>query len=314
MNGPPEGSTQLQDFVAKANVLLEALPYIRRFADKVFVIKYGGHAMVDESLKRSFARDIVLMKYIGMKPVVVHGGGPQIKERLAKFGVKSEFVNGMRVTDHETMVVVEEVLAGHVNKEIVTLIHSQGGRAVGISGKDGGLITASKMLMDDGNGNQRDIGFVGRIDHVDPKIIRTLVSDKFIPVIAPVGADENGQAYNINADIVAGKVAAALKAEKLILMTDVIGVMNEAKELIHQLNAEQVKALIESGVIKGGMIPKVNCCLDALQGGVRKTHIIDGRVQHACLLEIFTEEGIGTEISWAPVRDKQSQLSLKDDA
>ncbi len=304
----------MQDFVAKANVLLEALPYIRRFADKVFVIKYGGHAMVDESLKRSFARDIVLMKYIGMKPVVVHGGGPQIKERLAKFGVKSEFVNGMRVTDAETMVIVEEVLAGHVNKEIVTLIQSQGGRAVGISGKDGGLIQSSKMLMDDGSGKPRDIGFVGKIDSVDPKLIRTLVADKFIPVIAPIGADESGQAYNINADIVAGKVASALKAEKLILMTDVAGVMNEAKELLGQLNAEQVRTLIDDGTIKGGMIPKVNCCLDALQGGVRKTHIIDGRVQHACLLEIFTQEGIGTEISWSPVREKMAQNVLKEDA
>lgn len=304
----------MQEYVAKAKVLLEALPYIRRFADKVFVIKYGGHAMVDETLKQSFARDIVLMKYIGMKPVVVHGGGPQIKTRLQKLGVQSEFVNGMRVTDAETMVVVEEVLAGHVNKEIVTLIQSQGGRAVGISGKDGGLILSSKLLMDDGTGVRKDIGFVGKIDHVDPKIIRTLVTDKFIPVIAPIGADATGQGYNINADIVAGKVAAALKAEKLILMTDVAGVLGEAGDLLRQLNAEQVEGLIKGGVIKGGMIPKVNCCLDALQGGVRKTHIIDGRVQHACLLEIFTEQGIGSEISWNPVREKRSHMPLVDEA
>ena len=287
--------------IDKAKVLVEALPYIRRFYDKTIVIKYGGNAMEAEDLKRSFALDVVLLKYIGINPVVVHGGGPQIGELLTKIGKKSQFIEGMRVTDEETMEVVEMVLVGKVNKEIVTLINQQGGKAVGLSGKDGRLIVAKKMRLTRDRGKDEspeviDIGMVGEVKAINPGVIEALKSENFIPVIAPVGVGEEGETYNINADLVAGKVASALKAEKLILLTDVEGVKDEKKQLIPTLDAKKAKGLIAQKIISSGMIPKVHCCLDALQEGVTKTHIIDGRVEHAILLEVFTDVGIGTQI------------------
>jgi acetylglutamate kinase len=286
----------------KAKILIEALPYIRRFYDKTIVIKYGGSTMEEEKLKRSFAVDVVLLKYIGLNPVVVHGGGPQIGEMLAKIGKKSQFIEGMRVTDGETMDVVEMVLVGKINKEIVAQINQWGGKAVGLSGKDGRLITAKKLKLTKSRGKDElpeviDIGMVGEVKAINPGVIEALERENFIPVIAPVGAGEEGETYNINADLVAGKVASALKAEKLILLTDVEGVMDEKRRLIPTLNAKQAKRLIARKVISSGMIPKVNCCLDALEEGVAKTHIIDGRVEHALLLEIFTDVGIGTQIA-----------------
>lgn len=285
----------------KAKILVEALPYIRRFYDKTIVIKYGGSTMEEEGLKQSFALDVVLLKYIGLNPVVVHGGGPRIGEVLAKMGKKSQFIEGMRVTDGETMDVVEMVLVGKVNKEIVTLINQQGGRAVGLSGKDGGLITAKKLRLTKSHTKGEvpeiiDIGMVGEVEAINPGVIQALEKENFIPVIAPIGVGEEGETYNINADLVAGKVASALKAEKLILLTDVEGVMDEKHYLIATLDAKQAKRLIAQKIISSGMIPKVNCCLDALEEGVAKTHIIDGRVEHAILLEIFTDVGIGTQI------------------
>jgi acetylglutamate kinase len=286
----------------KAKILIEALPYIRRFYDKTIVIKYGGSTMEEEKLKRSFAVDVVLLKYIGLNPVVVHGGGPQIGEMLAKIGKKSQFIEGMRVTDGETMDVVEMVLVGKINKEIVAQINQWGGKAVGLSGKDGRLITAKKLKLTKSRGKDElpeviDIGMVGEVKAINPGVIEALERENFIPVIAPVGAGEEGETYNINADLVAGKVASALKAEKLILLTDVEGVMDEKRRLIPTLNAKQARRLIARKVISSGMIPKVNCCLDALEEGVAKTHIIDGRVEHALLLEIFTDVGIGTQIA-----------------
>jgi len=265
------------------------------------VIKYGGSTMEEESLKRNFALDVVLLKYIGIHPVIVHGGGPQIGDMLTKIGKKSQFVEGMRVTDGETMDVVEMVLVGKVNKELVTLVNQQGGKAVGLSGKDGRLITAKKLRLTKSRGKDEDpeiidIGMVGEVKEINPGVIEALEKENFIPVIAPVGVGEEGETYNINADLVAGKVAAALKAEKLILLTDVEGVMDEKHQLIPTLDAKQAKQLIAQKVISSGMIPKVNCCLDALEEGVTKTHIIDGRVEHAILLEIFTDVGIGTQI------------------
>jgi len=288
--------------IDKAKVLIEALPYIRRFYDKTIVIKYGGSTMEEERRKRSFALDVVLLKYIGMNPVIVHGGGPQIGEMLTKIGKKSQFVEGMRVTDGETMDVVEMVLVGKVNKEIVALINQQGGKAVGLSGKDGRLITAKKLKLTKSRGKGEkpeviDIGMVGEVKAINPGVIETLEKENFIPVIAPVGVGEEGETYNINADLVAGKIASALKAEKLILLTDVEGVMDEKHRLIPTLDVKQVKRFIAKKVISSGMIPKVNCCLDALEEGVAKTHIIDGRTEHAILLEIFTDVGIGTQIT-----------------
>jgi len=288
--------------IDKANVLVEALPYIRRFYDKTVVIKYGGSAMEEERLKRSFALDVVLLKYIGINPVIVHGGGPQIGQLLTKLGKKSEFVEGMRVTDKETMDVVEMVLVGKVNKEIVSLINQQGGKAVGLSGKDGTLINAKKLKITKSRGKGKppeviDIGMVGEVKAINPGVIESLEKENFIPVIAPIGVGEEGETYNINADLVAGKVASALKAEKLILLTDVEGVMDEKKQLIPTLNAKQAKRMMTQKIISSGMIPKVNCCLEALEEGVIKTHIIDGRVDHAVLLEIFTDIGVGTQIS-----------------
>ena len=288
--------------IDKANVLVEALPYIRRFYGKTVVIKYGGSAMEEDRLKRNFALDVVLLKYIGIHPVVVHGGGPQIGQLLTRMGKKSQFVEGMRVTDKETMDVVEMVLVGKVNQEIVSLINQQGGKAVGLSGKDGKLITAKKLKLTKSRGKGKppeviDIGMVGEVETINPGVIDSLERENFIPVIAPIGVGEEGETYNINADLVAGKVASALNAEKLILLTDVEGVLNEKKQLIPTLDAKQAKRMITQKVISSGMIPKVNCCLEALEEGVRKAHIIDGRVEHAVLLEIFTDVGIGTQIS-----------------
>jgi acetylglutamate kinase len=292
----------MENPIDKAKVLIEALPYIRRFYNKTVVIKYGGSTMEEEGLKRSFALDVVLLKYIGLNPVIVHGGGPQIGEMLTRLGKKSEFVEGMRVTDKETMDVVEMVLVGKVNKEIVALINQQGGKAVGLSGKDGRLILAKKLKLTRSAGKDKDpeiidIGMVGEVKAIHPGVIESLEKENFIPVIAPVGVGEEGETYNINADLVAGKIASALKAEKLILLTDVEGVMDEKKRLIPTLDVKQANELISQKVISSGMIPKVNCCLDALKDGVNKTHIINGTVEHAVLLEIFTDVGIGTQIT-----------------
>ncbi len=285
----------------RAKILIEALPYIQRFNGATVVVKYGGHAMVDESLKQNFALDIILMKYVGLNPVVVHGGGPQIGEFLGRLAIESEFVDGMRVTDSQTMSVVEMVLVGSVNKEIVNLINSNGGRAVGLSGKDGKLITAKKMKYVRRKSSDQppeiiDMGMVGEIVSVDTAILSALVEKEFIPVIAPVGGGSSGETYNINADLVAGHVASALQARKLVLLTDTPGVLDAEGQLISTLTMEEAQKLIGDGVIKGGMIPKVTCCLEALRSGVRKAHIIDGRMEHAILLEIFTKGGVGTEI------------------
>ncbi len=290
----------MEKFIGKAEVLMEALPYIQRFYGKTFVIKYGGSAMADEELKASFAQDIVLLKYVGINPVVVHGGGPQINEVLQKMGTPTQFVRGMRVTDQETMDIVEMVLAGKINKEIVSLINRHGGMAVGLSGKDGGLIRARKMSVTVASNGEPpeiiDIGMVGEIVGINPMVINALDENKFIPVIAPVGAGEHGETYNINADLVAGQLAEALGAEKLILLTDVDGVKDKKGGLLSTLKINQARKLIQEGVVAEGMIPKVECCIEALKGGVGKTHIIDGRVKHAVLLEIFTKEGVGTEV------------------
>lgn len=290
----------MQELINKAKVLMEALPYIKRFTNTTIVIKYGGHAMADERLKESFAQDIVLLKYIGLNPVIVHGGGPQINETLKKYGIVSEFIRGMRVTDAATMAVVEMVLVGQVNKEVVGLINRHGGGAVGLCGKDGELLIAKKLLQEmrreDGTIEQLDLGFVGDVVQVNRELIETLERSRFIPVIAPVGVGVDGQSYNINADVVAGRVAAALGAEKLILLTDVQGVKNKSGQLLTSIPVAQMQELISDGTIAGGMIPKVECCAEALAGGVKKAHIIDGRVEHAVLLEIFTDTGIGTEI------------------
>ncbi len=291
----------MEKYIEKADILLEALPYIQRFANKTMVIKYGGHAMEDEELKNGFVRDVILLHYIGLNPVIVHGGGPQIDGMLNRIGKKSTFVEGMRVTDEETMDVVEMVLVGQINKEIVSRMNSQGGHAVGLSGADGNLIRARKMWVykrgKEGQEKERiDLGLVGEVESINPDILRTFIANKWIPVIAPVGVGPEAEAYNINADLVAGKVASALQAEKFILLTDVEGVLNNQKQLISTMDAKMAARFIQEGIISGGMIPKVRCCLDALQEGVKKAHVIDGRVKHAVLLEIFTDEGIGTQI------------------
>ena len=285
----------------RAKVLIEALPYIQRFKNATIVVKYGGHAMVDEQLKKSFALDIILMKFVGLHPVVVHGGGPQIGELLKRLSIESSYVDGMRVTDSETMDVVEMVLVGKVNKEIVNLINQNGGQSVGLSGKDGRLILARKMkYVKERSGNRPpeiiDMGMVGEITAINHQVVLSLLDSQFIPVIAPVGAGKDGETYNINADLVAGGVAASLKARKLILLTDQKGVLNKEGELISTLTAADAQDRIADDTVKGGMIPKVRCCLEALEGGVGKAHIIDGREEHAILLEIFTRGGIGTEI------------------
>jgi acetylglutamate kinase len=286
-----------------ADILIEALPYIRRFSGETIVIKYGGHAMVDEALKRDFARDITLLKFIGINPVVVHGGGPQIGSVLEKMGITSHFVDGMRVTDEPTMDVVEMVLVGNVNKEIVSQINQQGGKAVGLSGKDGGLILAKKMhlvrppAMEDKPPEIIDIGMVGQVVGVNAEIIRSLEEGGFIPVIAPVGVGDTGETYNINADLVASEIAVALNAMKLILLTDVTGVLDGGGTLISSISAEAAETLLNEKTISGGMIPKIQCALEAVGKGVDKVHIVDGRNPHAVLLELFTDKGIGTEVS-----------------
>jgi acetylglutamate kinase len=288
----------MQVLIEKANVLHEALPYIRKFHGKTFVIKYGGHAMIDDELRDSFARDVALLKYVGINPVVVHGGGPQIDETLASMGVVSERIDGLRVTDEKTMDVVEMVLGGKVNQEIVSLVCNHGGRAVGLSGKDDAFMRGRKVeRMRTKKGAIVDPGRVGEIVHVNPEIIYQLMSGGFIPVVAPVVVDAEGRSLNVNADTVAGHVAAALKADKLVLMTDIEGVCDSQKKLIPSLNRREIEDLQKEGVIAGGMIPKVDCALEAVSGGVKKVHIIDGRIEHAVLLEIFTDTGIGTEIT-----------------
>lgn len=284
-----------------AHVLSEALPYIQRFTGKTIVIKYGGNAMVDEKLKSSFARDVVLMKLVGINPVVVHGGGPQIGQLLDKIGKQSDFVDGMRVTDRETMDVVEMVLGGLVNKEIVNLINRHGGKAVGLTGKDGDLIWARKMTFTRDKPEMDaaeiiDIGHVGEVESINTDVVDMLVHSNFIPVVAPIGTSEDGTSYNINADLVAGKLAETLQAEKLILLTNTEGLLDKSGELLTGLNAVQVDGLIADGTIHGGMLPKIGSALDAVRAGVATSHIIDGRVQHAVMLEIFTDEGVGTLI------------------
>ncbi|HDY86292.1 hypothetical protein LCGC14_0649970 [marine sediment metagenome] len=284
-----------------AQVLTEALPYIQRFSGKTLVIKYGGNAMVDETLKNSFARDVVLLKAVGINPVIVHGGGPQIGDLLKRIGKESQFIDGMRVTDSETMDVVEMVLGGQVNKSIVNLINTHGGRAVGLTGKDGNLICAEKLHSAKNTDATQpselfDLGQVGKVKSIDTSVIDMLIKSDFIPVIAPIGVGENGLSFNINADLVAGKIAEVLQAEKLILLTNTAGLLDGNGELLTGLNAKQVNQLIDDGVIYGGMLPKIGCALDAVQAGVTTAHIIDGRVQHAVLLEMFTDEGVGTLI------------------
>ena len=284
-----------------AQVLAEALPYIRRFRGKTVVIKYGGNAMVDEALKSGFARDIVLMNLVGIKPVVVHGGGPQIGNLLRRIGKESTFIDGMRVTDSETMDVVEMVLGGLVNKEIVNLITRHGGRAVGLTGKDGDLIRARKLTMTRNSPELEvpeiiDIGHVGEVESIDASVVDMLVNSEFIPVIAPIGVGEDGRSYNINADLVAGHMAEVLKAEKLILLTNTAGLLDKQGELLTGLGVEDVDALIEDGTIHGGMMPKIRCALSAVNSGVKAAHIIDGRVEHAVMIELFTDEGVGTLI------------------
>jgi acetylglutamate kinase len=292
----------MQKLIEKARTLIEAMPYIQTFRGKTFVIKYGGNAMIDEALKHGFAQDVVLMRYIGISPVIVHGGGPQIGRIMERMGKKPTFVSGQRVTDQETMDIVEMVLGGKVNKEIVNLINRAGGKAVGLTGKDGGLIQARKLTLTkksevSGETEIIDIGLVGEVTEVRPGALAALEQGGFIPVIAPIGVGENGETYNINADFVAGAVAGALKAEKLILLTDQAGILDEDKNLIPALNKKKVETLIKAGAISGGMLPKTKSCFEALDAGCAKVHIVDGRVPHSLLLEIFTKEGIGTEIT-----------------
>ena len=283
---------------AKAGVLAEALPYIKRFHGRTIVVKYGGNAMTDEHLKQCFARDVVLLKLVGMNVVVVHGGGPQIEQMLARVGKTGEFVQGMRVTDAETMQVVEMVLGGQVNKDIVNLINQQGGKAVGLTGKDGNFIRAKKLLMADADkpGEFIDLGQVGDIVSIDPAMITLLDTGDFIPVIAPVGVGELGETYNINADVVAGKIAEVLRAEKLVMLTNTPGVLDKAGGLLTGVTPKQIDDMVADGTLSGGMLPKISSALDAARSGVRGVHIIDGRVEHALLLEILTEEGVGTLI------------------
>jgi acetylglutamate kinase len=282
----------------KAQILAEALPYIRRFHGKTIVVKYGGSAMTEAALQKSFAHDVVLLKLVGMNPVVVHGGGPQIESVLGRLGKKGEFVQGMRVTDAETMDVVEMVLGGTVNKEIVTLINQAGGRAVGLTGKDGGFIRAKKLLVgSDANPDEKlDIGQVGEVDAIDPDVISSLENSGFIPVVAPIGVGKNGESYNINSDLVAGKLAEVLKAEKLVLLTNTPGVLDKNGKLLTGLTPKRIDELVAEGTLSGGMLPKIASALDAARGGVKSVHIIDGRVEHALLLEILTDEGVGTLI------------------
>ena len=292
----------MEKLIEKAMTLIEAMPYMQTFRGKTFVIKYGGNAMIDEKLKHSFAQDVVLLRFIGINPVIVHGGGPQIGTTMERMGKKPTFVSGQRVTDEETMDIVEMVLGGKVNKEIVNLINQAGGRAVGLTGKDGGLIQAKKLKMtkrseETGETEIIDIGLVGEVTEVRPGALEALDKGGFIPVIAPVGVGAHGETYNINADLVAGAVAGALKAEKLILLTDQAGILDKDKNLISSINKKKVEDLVHKGTIGGGMLPKTRSCFEALEAGCAKVHIIDGRIPHALLLEIFTQSGIGTEIT-----------------
>jgi acetylglutamate kinase len=287
----------MEQAIQRARILIEALPYIRDFRGRRIVIKYGGHAMTDPELKRMFARQIVLLQYVGIQVTVVHGGGPQINEALKKLGVKSSFIEGKRVTDEETLKVVEMVLSGLINKEIVNLINTEGGKAVGISGKDGGLIKAKKLLMKDGpDGKLIDLGLVGEVSGVDTDIVDTVEAGGFVAVIAPLGVDEEGRTYNINADTASAAIAASLKAEKLVLLTDESGVLDKGGNLISSITYDEIPGLVLNGIVTGGMIPKIECCRDALSTGVKKAHIIDGRVPYSILLEILTDSGIGTQI------------------
>ncbi|MGC1454425.1 MAG: acetylglutamate kinase [Nitrospirota bacterium] len=292
----------MEKLIEKARTLIEAMPYIQTFMGKTFVIKYGGNAMVDEDLKHGFAQDVVLLRYIGINPVIVHGGGPQIGRTMERMGIKPTFVSGQRVTDKETMDIVEMVLGGKVNMEIVNLINQAGGKAVGLTGKDGGLIQSNKLKMtrkseSTGETEIIDIGLVGEVAEVRPGALVALERGGFIPVIAPIGVGVHGETYNINADLVAGAVAGALKAEKLILLTDQSGILDKDQKLIPTLNKKKVESLVHQGIIAGGMLPKTRSCFEALDAGCSKVHIIDGRVPHALLLEIFTKEGVGTEIT-----------------
>ncbi len=300
MQLPFYGTLMLNQTTAakKAKTLAEALPYIKRFFDKTIVIKYGGNAMTDEHLKECFAKDVVLLKLVGMNPVVVHGGGPQINEMLDKLGKKGEFIQGMRVTDEETMDVVEMVLGGQVNKEIVNLINRHGGKAVGLTGQDGNFIHAHKLMMEDKDDPTKfiDIGQVGEISAIDPSIINFLDTGDFIPVVAPIGVGKDGETYNINADVVAGKLAEILNAEKLILLTNTPGVLDKNGELLTGLTPRQIDDMVADGTLSGGMLPKISSALDAARSGVKAVHIIDGRVEHALLLEVLTDEGVGTLI------------------
>ena len=290
----------MEKLLEKAQVLIDSLPYIRNFYGKTFVIKYGGAAQVEDALKNSFAQDVVLLNFIGIRPVIVHGGGPKISETMKKMGKEPTFIHGQRVTDKETMDIVEMVLGGLVNKEIVALINSHGGKAVGLSGKDGGLIRAKKKLIkkaaETGEEETIDIGLVGEVESVDPAILDSLQRDGFIPVISPIGVGKAGETFNINADYVASSVASSLKAEKLILLTDVPGIKDKKGNVLSTVTKKNVKKIIDDGTVSGGMLPKVQACTRALDAGVKKTHIVDGRVTHCLLLEIFTKEGIGTEI------------------
>ncbi len=291
----------LRELVEKAHILLEALPYIREFFGKTIVVKYGGHAMVDEALKESFAKDIVLMKYIGINPIVVHGGGPQIGETMKRMGKKPKFIDGLRVTDRETMDIVEMVLGGKVNKEIVALINKHGGAAVGLTGKDGLLFLAKKLYIERSAPQTEapeiiDLGHVGEVVRVDPTILNILSKERFIPVIAPIGVDENGITYNINADWVASNIASAAGAERLIFMTDVDGVLDDSGKLIPSLTKDRATAMMEEGSLSGGMIPKIRAGIRALESGVGKVHIVNGTIPHCIILELFTDTGIGTEI------------------
>ncbi len=295
----------VKESIQKAKVLIDSLPYMQEFRHKTIVIKYGGHAMVDEHLKRQFALDVILLKQVGINPVIVHGGGPQINKLLDRLGIQPSYIEGMRVTDGETMDVVEMVLVGKVNKEIVGLINHCGGKAVGLSGRDGDLVCARKLKVSskkkvedlgDAPPELIDLGQVGEVTHINPGVLESLSRNDFIPVIAPVGVGDEGQAFNINADLVAGAIAGKLSAEKLILLTDVPGVNDKNGQLITTLSAGDLEKLIDDGTVAGGMIPKVRCCKDALRQGVAKTYIVDGRVEHSILLEMFTPEGVGTEI------------------
>jgi acetylglutamate kinase len=304
--------TQKRTAYQIADVLIEALPYIQRFKGKTVVVKFGGNAMVDEALKHSFARDIVLMKLVGLNPIVVHGGGPQIGQLLTKLGKTTGFIDGMRITDSETMDVVEMVLGGLVNKEIVNLINRHGGKAVGLTGKDGDFIRAKKIHLKKSAPEAHapeiiDLGHVGEVSSIDPAVVEMLGRSDFIPVIAPIGVGDDGRSYNINADLVAGKIAEVLKAEKLILLTNTAGILDKQENLLTGLSIKDIDELIEDGTISGGMIPKTRCATDALKGGVNSVHIIDGRVEHAVLLELFTNQGVGTLLLRAS-RDKASLI------